>query len=343
MPKNRGRVARIHSPAMIDWTPSPVLFTIGPFSLYWYGIAYAVGLAGAYLVMVRMAQRLRQNPAIIGNGLIVVGVAALAGGRLYHVIDQWQLYAADPIKIVLPPYSGLGIFGGFVTGAIAVILLTRYHKVSFWRWADIVAPGIFVMQAAGRLGNFFNQELYGPPTTLPWGIAIDCEHRIAEYPCATFPLESTHFQPLFLYESLSGLLGAIVLMWLATRPRPWLRVGDLAGIMFIWIGGVRFLVEFLRIGNWRIADIPTAQLFGAAFVLIGIGILVYRRRVGAPRLVPAEGEERADDFVEPPSEAEAEDDFDDFADFDAERASMDDAGREAGRDAGRKPRKPPPG
>ena len=333
---------------MIDWTPSSVALQLGPISLYWYGICYALGLAGAYWVMVRMAKRFRQNPTIIGNGLIVVAIAALAGGRLYHVIDQWQnLYAADPIKVFLPPYAGLGIFGGFITGAIAVIALTRYYRVSFWRWADIVAPGIFVMQAAGRLGNFFNQELYGPPTSLPWGIAIDCEHRVAEFPCTTFPLATTHFQPLFVYESLSGLIGALVLVWLASRPRPWLRIGDLAAIMFIWIGGVRFLVEFLRIENWRIGDIPTAQLFGAAFVLVGIGMLVYRRRVGAPQLVPSPGsaeaaalEEAAEteraESAEAGEEAEA---FDEFDEFDAMRR---DGPPEQGRD-GPPEQRPPEG
>ena len=319
---------------MIDWTPDPVALQLGPISLYWYGICYAIGLAGAYWVMVRMARRFHQNAAIIGNGLIVVAVAALAGGRLYHVIDQWQnLYAADPIKVFLPPYAGLGIFGGFITGAIAVIALARYYKVSFWRWADIVAPGIFVMQAAGRLGNFFNQELYGPPTTLPWGIAIDCEHRVAEYPCTTFPVDTTHFQPLFAYESLSGLIGALVLVWLASRPRPWLRVGDLAGIMFIWIGLVRFLVEFLRIGNWRIGDIPTAQLFGAAFVVVGVGILAYGRRRGAPQLVPEPGsaeavaleEAAAAEAGEAGETAAADDeDFDEFDEFDAQRRASTD-------------------
>ena len=316
---------------MIDWTPDPIALQLGPISLFWYGICYAIGLAGAYWVMVRMARRFRQNATILGNGLIVVAVAALAGGRLYHVIDQWQnLYAADPIKIFLPPYAGLGIFGGFITGAIAVIALARYYKVSFWRWADIVAPGIFFMQAAGRLGNFFNQELYGPPTTLPWGIAIDCEHRIPEYPCTTFPLDTTHFQPLFLYESLSGLLGAVVLIWLASRPRPWLRVGDLAGIMFIWIGLVRFLVEFLRIGNWRIGDIPTAQLFGAAFVVVGVGILVYNRRRRSPQLVPEPGSAEdvaleeaevaaAEAAGEPAGVDAAAEDFDDFDEFDAQQ------------------------
>lgn len=316
---------------MIDWTPNAIALQLGPLSLYWYGICYAIGLAGAYLVMVRMARRFHQDPGILGNGLIVVAIAALIGGRLYHVIDQWQnLYAADPIKVFLPPYAGLGIFGGFITGAIAVIGLTRYYRVSFWRWADIVAPGIFVMQAAGRLGNFFNQELYGPPTNLPWGIAIDCAHRVVEYPCSTFPVATTHFQPLFLYESLSGLLGAAVLMWLARRPRRGLHVGDLAGIMFIWIGAVRFLIEFLRINNWRIGDIPTAQYFGAAFVLVGIGILVYRRRVHAPQLVPeprspeAQAEEAAAAEFEADGgggalEAGTDDEFDEFDQFDAER------------------------
>ena len=300
---------------MIDWTPSAIAIQLGPLPLYWYGIAYAIGLAGAYAIMVRQARRFGENPAIIGNGLIIVAIAALVGGRLYHVVDQWQLYRDDLLKIVLPPYSGLGIFGGFVTGAIAVLVLARYHKVSAWRWGDIVAPGIFFMQAAGRLGNFFNQELYGPPTSLPWGIAIDCAHRVVEYPCATFPLASTHFHPLFLYESLSGLLGAAVLVWLSTRPRPWLRVGDLVALLFIWLGGVRFLIEFLRIGNWRLADIPTAQIFGAAFVAVGIALLVLRRAQGAPRLQPAPASSPGDEVDDVDDEGDEPGD-DDFKDFD---------------------------
>jgi phosphatidylglycerol:prolipoprotein diacylglycerol transferase len=294
---------------MIDWMPSSIAIQIGPLPLYWYGIAYAVGLAGAYVIMVRQARRFGENAELLGNGIIIVGVAALIGGRLYHVIDQWQLYANDPLKIILPPYSGLGVFGGFVTGTLALIYLVRRYRVSFWRWGDIVAPGIFVMQAAGRWGNFFNQELYGPPTSLPWGIAIDCAHRVVEYPCAAFPVDVTHFHPLFLYESVSALIGASVLVWLSSKPRPALRVGDLGAIMLIWIGAVRFMLEFLRIGNWRLADIPTAQIFGAAFVVIGIGILWLRRRQEAPMLAPVEAsDEEAEDKEEDVYDVESYDD-----------------------------------
>ena len=270
---------------MIDWTPPSIAIQIGPLPLYWYGIAYAVGLAGAYWIMVRQARRFGQNVELLGNGLIIVGVAALIGGRLYHVIDQWQLYANDPLKIILPPYSGLGVFGGFVTGGLAFLFLVRRYRVSAWRWADIVAPGLFVMQAAGRWGNFFNQELYGPPTNLPWGIAIDCAHRVVPYACDTYPL-STHFHPLVLSESISAVIGAATLVWLSSRPHTRLRVGDLGAIVLIWIGGVRFFLEFLRLDNWRLANIPTAQIFGAGLVLVGLAMLWIRRRQHAPLLAP---------------------------------------------------------
>jgi phosphatidylglycerol---prolipoprotein diacylglyceryl transferase len=309
---------------MIDWTPGSIAIQIGPLPLYWYGIAYAVGLAGAYWIMVRQARRFGENADLLGNGLIIVGVAALIGGRLYHVVDQWQnLYASDPIKVILPPYSGLGIFGGLVTGGLAFLYLTRRYRVSAWRWADIVAPGIFVMQAAGRWGNFFNQELYGPPTNLPWGIAIDCAHRVVPYTCDAYPLATTHFHPLFLYESMSAVIGLATLVWLSSRPRPRLRVGDLGAIMLIWIGGFRFLLEFLRLDNWRLANIPTAQIFGLGAVLVGVALLWIRRRQDAPILAPvATPDGRAlDDDGEDMYDVETYDEAEDAADNAADEAA----------------------
>ena len=193
-------------PRMLDFTPNPVAFTIGPLAVGWYGIGYAVGLAAVYLLLYRLAKRAGEDQDILGNGIIIVAIAALIGGRAYHVIDQWDvLYKDDPVKIFLPPYSGLGVYGGIITGTIAAFIYLRYKKAPFMRWADIVAPGLFVMQAIARWGNFFNQELYGSPTTLPWGIPIECTHRIADFGCDRFPFETTRFQPLFLYESISGV------------------------------------------------------------------------------------------------------------------------------------------
>jgi phosphatidylglycerol:prolipoprotein diacylglycerol transferase len=277
-------------PALIQITPDPVAIQIGPLPIAWYGVAYAIGLLACYQLLIRQAKRAGQDPAIVGNGIVIVAIAALIGGRLYHVVDQWQLYQDCLIRVFVPiefesgcsgpahfaGFSGLGVYGGLVTGTIAAFLTARYYKVSFPVWADIIAPALFLMQAIGRWGNFFNQELYGPPTNLPWGIAIDCAHRIAAYPCATYPEATTGFQPLFLYESLSGFLGLAFLLWLEARQRARLRPGDLLLIFFMWYGAVRFGLEFLRQGNWLLNGIATAQIFSTLFAIGALVVFVAR-------------------------------------------------------------------
>ncbi len=265
---------------MIDFTPDPIFLQLGPLPIYWYGIGYALGLAAAYQVLIRLARRAGEDAEVVGNGLIVVAVAALIGGRAYHVIDQWQLYKDDLIKIVLPPFSGLGVYGGIAAGFVAVVAYARWKRVPFWRWADIIAPALFTMQAIARWGNFFNQELYGPPTTLPWGIPIECVHRIEAYACGPGFAETTRFHPLFLYESLSGLIGALVLIWLGFHVRSRSRAGDLMLIFFIWYGVVRFSLETLRADNWTFFGIPTAQVVSLVVIVAAALALAWRHRPG---------------------------------------------------------------
>ncbi|MFL5680818.1 MAG: prolipoprotein diacylglyceryl transferase [Chloroflexota bacterium] len=267
---------------MFDLTPDPIAFTLGPITVHWYGVMYAIGLAAVYILLVRLAARRGRDPEIVANGMLVVAVAALIGGRLYHVIDQWQLYKDNLPAIILPPYSGLGVYGGIITGTIAAWAYTRWRHEPFLVWADIIAPGLFLMQAIGRWGNFFNQELYGPPTSLPWGIPIECANRIAAYPCETYPEATTRFHPLFLYESIAGLLGMLFLLWLGNRFRDRLRPGDLLLVFFVWYGVVRFSLEALRSGNWTFFGIPTAQIVSLAFIVIGIVGLAWRHRPNRP-------------------------------------------------------------
>ena len=278
---------------MLDFTLDPIAFQIGPLPVYWYGIGYALGLAVAYQVLVRLARRAGEDPEVVGNGMIIIAIAALIGGRAYHVIDQWSLYKDDVLKIVLPPYTGLGVYGGIASGLVVMVLYARMKRLPVWRWADIIVPALFAMQAVARWGNFFNQELYGSPTTLPWGIPIACIHRIADYPCgAAFP-ETIRFQPLFLYESLSGVLGAVVLIWLGFRLRDRLRPGDLALTFFIWYGAVRFALENLRHDNWTFFSVPTAQIVSLLFIVPALALLVWRHRSGHPSDDPPSRPERA--------------------------------------------------
>ena len=213
---------------MLDFTPDPVAFQLGPLPVYWYGIGYARGSG-------------RRLP---GHG--PAGAPGRRGPRHPRQrddrrrdrgADRWARVPRHRPVGALPgrPDQDLpaAVFGSWAStagsrlGTIAAFLYARYKGLPFLRWADIVAPGLFMMQAIARWGNFFNQELYGTPTTLPWGIPIDCAHRIAAYPCgAAFP-ETTLFHPLFLYESLSGLLGAARPVWLGFHARKRLRPGDL--------------------------------------------------------------------------------------------------------------------
>jgi phosphatidylglycerol:prolipoprotein diacylglycerol transferase len=279
---------------VIDFTPQPVAFQIGPLAVHWYGIAYAVGLAGAFIVIEREARRRGEDTRYLVNGMIVVAVAALIGGRLYHVIDQWQLYKDDLTKIVLPPYSGLGVYGGIAAGLVAMILYTRYRRLDFWTWADIVAPGLLVMQGIARWGNFANQELYGPPTSAPWGIAIQCQNRVLAYACppGSDPLATLgqHFQPLFLYESISGLVGAALLLWVARRFGSRLRPGDIALLFFIWYATTRFVLDPLRADNWTFFGLPTAMIVSALVIVAATIVLFARHRsnFGTPAPQPAD-------------------------------------------------------
>ena len=267
---------------MFDFTPDPVIFQLGPLTIGWYGLGYALGLAATYMVMIRLARRAGERAEVLANGMIIVAIAALIGGRAYHVIDQWALYKDDLLKIITPPYSGLGVYGGIATGILAAFLYARHKKAPFLRWADIVAPGLFTMQAIARWGNFFNQELYGSPTTLPWGIPIDCQHRVADLSCALYPLETTRFHPLFLYESLSGLIGAVVLIWVGYHLRKRLRPGDLFLLFLVWYGIVRFSLETLRHANWTFDGFAVAQIVSLGFIVPSLLILAWRHRPNHP-------------------------------------------------------------
>jgi phosphatidylglycerol:prolipoprotein diacylglycerol transferase len=227
--------------------------------------------------MVREAKRRKLNADLIANGLIIISIAALVGGRLYHVVDAWDRYSANPIGALIPPYEGLGAPGGLITGTIALAILLRRWRQSPWGWVDVAGPAILVMQAIARWGNWFNQELYGLPTDLPWGLAIDCAHRTVATSCSAIG-EGARFHPLFLYESLSGLAGALLLPALGER----LKKRVVPGLSAIaWYAVTRLLLEGLRLENWKVGGVPTAYLVMGGVLLATLLIAAARVRSAA--------------------------------------------------------------
>jgi phosphatidylglycerol:prolipoprotein diacylglycerol transferase len=266
-------------PALLQVSP-PSAIDIGPLSIGLYGISYVVGIAVMILVSQAEARRRGFDPSLVTGAIVPVAVCALIGARAYHVIDQWAYYQDHLVQIVMPPYSGLGLYGGIAGAVVGIAFHCWRQRIPLLLALDVVVPGTLFAQAIARWGNFFNQELYGPPTDLPWGITIDCAHRIEAYPCGPeWPTETTGFHPLFLYESIWDALGGAVALWLSRRHAPWLRRGDLTSFWMVWYGGGRLALESFRVGwDWTIGGVPTAMLIGAFLVVTGIASAAYRHR-----------------------------------------------------------------
>jgi phosphatidylglycerol:prolipoprotein diacylglycerol transferase len=307
---------------LITVFPSQYALQIGPLNIGWYGLGYVVAVGVMLLVSQRETVLRGIDPRHITNALIVVAVLALIGARLYHVIDQWgacgpgQLcYSQNLTAIVLPPYSGLGLYGGIAGAMVGIFIYVRRNRLPFWLALDIVVPGTLFAQGIARWGNFFNQELYGPPTDAPWGITIGCDHRVDPYFCpgdsrlapgsAGYPQDTTGFHPLFFYESALDITGGLVALWLSRRHLARLRDGDLASFWFIWYGSVRFALETFRFSyDWKLLGImPTAMFIGVAIVTFGIVTIIWRHRQPAPAASEPPQAEDSPDEGEPEPEA----------------------------------------
>ena len=280
---------------MID----PVAFQIGPIQVHWYGIIIASAVFIAGLLGSRVARWLNEDPDEGWSMLLLVLVLAVAGARIYHVIHLWgEIYSKDPAQIIQIWNGGLGIPGGVVGGALGIWIATRARGLNTARWMDIFAPSLLFGQVIGRLGNYVNQELFGPPISecgngfppcLPWGIQIDAEHRIGtQWGVDIFPVETTQFVPLFAYEMALNLLGVLVLIYVIRRFAPRLFAGDAVLLYLMWYGAVRTLLETYRVGNWTLGGLPTAMWIGIiAFVLAGAWLIIrHRRGSGSPMIRP---------------------------------------------------------
>ncbi len=284
--------------------PSPIdpfLFSAGPFSIRWYGLLIVIGALSAAFVGTIEARRKNEEPDHMWNLLMWCLIFGIIGARIYHVLSSpfgssrgFSYYFIDhpftditvfgatiPFPSALLIWEGgIGIFGALLGGVLAIVIYTQRNHLNFWRWLDILAPGMLLAQAIGRWGNYFNQELYGPPTNLPWGIIINIAHqRIPPYDnMGDFPLATTTFHPVFLYESLWNLIGFILLMWLGRKYADKLFDGDLASLYLIWYPTGRLMIEALRPDAWTFSGIPTAQIISVILILLGIGLFMYRRQ-----------------------------------------------------------------
>jgi phosphatidylglycerol---prolipoprotein diacylglyceryl transferase len=259
----------------------PILVQIGPISVHWYGVIIATAVLAGGVIGTIEARRRGENPDVGWAMLLPVLVFAVIGARLYHVIHQWAYYSEHLIQIPQIWVGGLGIPGAVAGGVFAIWLYCRINHLNTLRWFDIFASAMLLGQAIGRLGNFVNQELYGPPTDLPWGIPIDAAHRVGPWTdLATYPVDTTRFHPLFAYEALLNLVGLVLILWAARRFAAWLYDGDVLAFYLIWYSGVRIWLETFRVENWTILGVPTAIWIGILTIVAAGGVFILRHVKG---------------------------------------------------------------
>jgi phosphatidylglycerol:prolipoprotein diacylglycerol transferase len=265
----------------------PIIFEFGPFALRWYGLLMATAIiVGAQIAASEVARK-GQDKDDFWDMLLWVLIPAFIGARLYYVFIQSPRgaegighYLSHPGEIFQIWSGGIHIFGAFIFGSIALWIFTRVRRLPLLVYLDGIALGLPLAQAIGRWGNFINQELYGPPTTLPWGLRIDPPHRIGPYRDLTMYPESTRFHPLFLYESLWNLVGFCLMFWISRRFQKQLKDGDIALMYLFWYPFGRFWIEFLRTDSWFFPGTPfnVVHIICAIAVVTSVTLLIRRHR-----------------------------------------------------------------
>ncbi|GII65773.1 prolipoprotein diacylglyceryl transferase 1 [Sphaerisporangium krabiense] len=323
-------------------SPSEGVWYLGPIPLRAYAFCIVLGVIVAVWIGERRWRARGGEPGTITDLAVWAVPFGLVGGRLYHVITDWQLYFGPdarnrPIDVLYVWHGGLGIWGAIALGAVGVWIACRRRGISLSAVADACAPGIAVAQAIGRWGNYFNQELFGGPTDLPWGLEIDPGRD------GTVAGVST-YHPTFLYECLWNLALAGVLIWIGKRYG--LRHGRLFALYVAGYTLGRFWIEGMRVDEahhilgLRLNQWTSLALFAAALVYFYLTRNKTSEEIVVPaareaHVDPAHGADQADEHetaAADPAHDAGQADEDEVADPGGPEPSGDAEAREPGAD-----------
>ena len=261
-----------------NYSPEPVLLKIGPISINWYGLLIIGGAVLGLFVILKLIKYYDIKKEMIFDLAFWLAIFCFLGGRIYYVLyaNQYFFTAENWLDIFKVWQGGLAIHGVIIGGILTLLVYSYKKNLSFWLLADIFAVLASCAQIFGRWGNYFNQEIFGKPTDLPWGIPIDISNRPLKF------MDFEYFHPTFLYESLLSILVFTTLLFLH-----WLRIkkgriqnyGNIFLTYLILYSVVRFLMEFLRTDfSPLIFGIRWAQIFSILIILVSLLILFFRNK-----------------------------------------------------------------
>ena len=305
---------------VLSHLPSPPVngFHLGPLYVHIYGLMYVIGITLAIIITRRRWRAMGGNPDLVGDVAIWAVPAGIIGGRIYFDITTPSDIPHVWYGVFAVWSGGLGIWGGVLGGALAGIWRVRRAGASPGMFANAIAPALLVAQAIGRIGNYFNQELFGKPSGLPWALEIARAHRPAGY------LSYATFQPSFLYELIFDLAWAACLVWLGhhRRIKPW----GLFALYVAGYSGYRIFEESIRIdSSEHFLGLRLNFYVAAVMTLVGLAwFVVSQRRGGDPAAaaVGADGLDSAGASAEP---MPATSSGDDLSGSDQEKVTADGA------------------
>ncbi|MFC1687040.1 prolipoprotein diacylglyceryl transferase [Patescibacteria group bacterium] len=248
--------------------PDPIAFQVGAFGIHWYAIIIILGIFTGFWIVKSLANKADISEDLIWNFILYTIPAALIGGRLVFVLSHSSQFTSvvDTLKVWEGGISSHGVIGA---GIIVAYVIVRSHKVSFFKFTDVLVPGIAIAQAIGRWGNYINQEAFGPPTEVWWAVPINMVYRPVEY------IASTHFHPTWLYESLWNIVIFVTLYFLFKKL--FNRPGLLTTLFFILYYVGRFALDFIRTDSVQ-AGLLTATQWVSVVVVIAALFFILRKK-----------------------------------------------------------------
>ncbi|WP_099204192.1 prolipoprotein diacylglyceryl transferase [Scatolibacter rhodanostii] len=254
----------------IEMTVNETVFTIGNFEIKWYGLLIGIGFFLAILYAMKMAKKMNVNDDKLLDVIIFGVIGGIVGARLYYVIFYpGDKYINNPMEIFQIRDGGLGFYGGFIGGLLCALIVAKIKKMNIPALFDLVALGFLIGQSFGRWGNFTNQEAFGGPTDLPWGMQSDNTRLFSETPV----------HPCFLYESLLCALGFVLLHFFTTKLRRY--DGQTFLLYLVWYGISRFFIEMTRTDSLIVGNsaLKVSMLVSALFVAAAVVLLfIFRHR-----------------------------------------------------------------
>lgn len=262
----------------VTWTVDPVLFSLGPVSVRWYGMMFVVGFFIGYRIMERIFRHEGVPEKWLGILLIYVVIATIVGARLGHCFFyEWDYFSKHPVEILYTWNGGLASHGGTIGLMIAVILFSVFttKRNPLWTFDRLVIP-IALVGALIRMGNLMNHEIYGHPTDLPWGFRFVA--NVNAWMAGADPIYTVPSHPTQIYEALCYLALFGLLMWMYWKKNAGERPGLIFGVFFVWLFTSRFLIEFIKNPQEAFEvgmTLNMGQWLSLPFILMGIGLIIY--------------------------------------------------------------------